>query len=265
MKIYRMNRHQLIPFILRKVSLELAKHSETKSVYRENTGFLTDADIIAHNIIEHEILKYFPNDYILSEESDEKNLLEINKSEYSWIADPICGTTNYLYEIPFYAHAVSLVKDNDVVASGVYDPKRDELFFSDGKDFFLNDSKILLNNVKDISESLISFNTNQSNFEKKEFQLNNILKKISPPICRRVHILESANLELAYVAAGRIDVYLNPCDKPWDIAAARLFLTTANASYKIINDSEKNIIFQEGIIAAGSNTLLLQVEKALNL
>ena len=79
MKIYRMNRHQLIPFILRKVSLELAKHSETKSVYRENTGFLTDADIIAHNIIEHEILKYFQNDYILSEESDEKNFFQMVK------------------------------------------------------------------------------------------------------------------------------------------------------------------------------------------
>ena len=64
-----------------------------------------------------------------------KKSLEITNLNTLWIADPICGTTNYLYEIPFYAHAVSLVKDNDV-ASGVYDPKRDELFFSDGKDFF---------------------------------------------------------------------------------------------------------------------------------
>lgn len=260
-----MNRHQLIPSILRKVSSELAKHSKTKSIYRENTGFLTEADIIAHNTIESEILKYFPKDYILSEEGEKNNLLEISKSEYSWIVDPICGTTNYLYEIPFYSHAISLVKDNDVIASGVYDPKRDELFFSDGKNFFINESKTVLNNTKDISESLISFNTNQSNFEKKEFQLNSILEKISPPICRRIHILESANLELAYVAAGRIDIYLNPCDKPWDIAAARLFITTAKGSYKIINDREKNIILQEGIIAAGSNSLLAQVEKVLTL
>ena len=219
-----MNRHQLIPSILRKVSSELAKHSKTKSIYRENTGFLTEADIIAHNTIESEILKYFPKDYILSEEGEKNNLLEISKSEYSWIVDPICGTTNYLYEIPFYSHAISLVKDKSVIASGVYDPKEMNYFFLMAKTF-INEFKTVLNNTKDISESLISFNTNQSNFEKKNFN-NSILEKISPPICRRIHILESANLELAYVAAGRIDVYLNP-DKPWDIAAARLFITTA--------------------------------------
>ena len=68
-----------------------------------------------------------------------KKSLEINKSEYSWIADPIAEQPIIYMKFHFML-MVSLVKDNDVVASGVYDPKRDELFFSDGKDF-LNDPK----------------------------------------------------------------------------------------------------------------------------
>ena len=182
-----------------------------------------------------------------------------NDSRYHWIIDPICGTTNYLHNIPFYSHAMSVCKENEIIAAGVYDPIRNELFFSDGKSFFINERQYELNNNKKLSESLISFNTNQSNYEKEEESLNSIISKIGPPCTRRIHVLESANLELAYVAAGRLDAYFNPQDKPWDFAAAKLFMTTAGGFIKILNNEDKSILSQKGVLAAGSNKMGNQI------
>ena len=112
-----------------------------------------------------------------------------------------------------------------------------------------------------MNESLISINTNQSNNQKKN-SLVNTLTKLSPPITRRTKILESANLELAYIACGRLDAYFNPTDKPWDIAAALLIVPSAGGSVKILNHNN-NFFEQTGIIAASSLSLLNEITDKL--
>ena len=109
-------------------------------------------------------------------------------------------------------------------AAGVLDPVRQELFFSFKNRFYVNDKQFSLTKDIPIEDALISVNTNQSNFDDEEYSLKKIINKLSPPVCRRNRIIESANLELAYVACGRIDAYYNPMDKPWDIAAAQILI-----------------------------------------
>lgn len=258
-----MDRVSSIQEIIKKVALAIIDNNDNKSIYNNDTGFLSNADILSHNIFTEEISKKFPKDDIFSEEGDKAVFEKKNISDYSWIIDPICGTTNYLYRIPFYSHSLSLLHNNSVIAAGVYDPSRNEMFFSDGNSFFINNKKFVLNNDKDLSESLISFNTNQSNFDDPNHSLQALLNKIAPPVCRRIHVFESANLELAYVAAGRLDAYFNPQDKPWDIAAAQIFMRTAKGSLKVFHNEDQSIFKQKGILAAGSKKLLDQIQEKL--
>ena len=75
--------------------------------------------------------------------------------------------------------------------------------------------------------------------------------------------MESANLELSYVACGRIDAYYNPTGKPWDIAAAQLLVPSAGWFVHILKNSNDNIFKQRGIIAANSRALLDEILKEI--
>ena len=254
-----MRRHDLIPLVLKKVAQKVLNNKSNSASYKPDKGFTARSDILAHKAFLKEITFYFPDDRIFSEEDKDNNNKNERNTNYSWIVDPICGTTNYLYNIPFYSHSLTLLKDNKPYAAGVFDPLRDELFFSYDKKFYLNNEIKSLNKVIPLQEALISINTNQSNFEKKQYLLNTIVTKLAPPVSRRVKIMESANLELSYLACGRIDAYYNPTDKPWDIAAAQVLVPSAGGFVKILSNPTGNILNQRGIVAASSKNLLNEI------
>ncbi len=259
-----MDRTRIIQVILKRVARKLSGTTLKTSIYRDKKGFLAESDMIAHRIFIKEIKKLYPEDEIFSEEDPPEKFKDSNISEYFWIVDPICGTTNYLYDIPLYSHALSLLKENEVIAAGVYDPSRDEMFFSDGVHFYVNGEKTERQNTIRLSEALISLNCNQSEAKGGETELNSLVKKLGPPVSRRVHILESANLELAYVASGRLDAYVNPMDNPWDFSAAKLFMDCTKGSYIILHNQSGHSLHQKGILAAGSADLLSEISEALN-
>ena len=259
-----MEREEFLKDILREVGATILKKKIKHSTYSYDKGFLAESDIIAHDAFKKGISKNFPEDFILTEEDniDFKSLKVSN--EFLWIIDPICGTTNYLYDFPFYSHSVTILQNQVLYASGVFDPIRNELFFSCKNGFYINNKQFTLSKNLSMKEALISINTNQSNFDEGENSLKKIIDKLSPPICRRLRILESANLELAYVASGRIDAYYNPTDKPWDIAAAQLLIPSAGGFVHIINNPNGNIFNQRGILAANSKTLLDEILAEIN-
>ena len=254
-----MERSELIPLVLRQVASKVLEKKSYPAVYKAETGYQAASDILAHEIFVTEIKYHFPDDSIYSEEDQNSHMNTKTNNEFSWIIDPICGTTNYLYNIPFYSHSLTLLENNKSSAAGVYDPSRDEMFFSSDNKLYLNSQLVNIKKEVPIGDALISINTNQSNFDDDSNSLQNIMQKISPPTCRRIHILESANLELAYVACGRLDAYFNPTDKPWDIAASKLFIPAAGGAIKIWSNEEENIFKQKGILAAGSKKLLNQI------
>ena len=117
------------------------------------------------------------------DEIDIKNLTVEN--EFLWIIDPICGTTNYLYDFPLYSHSATILQNEALYAAGVLDPVRQELFFSFKNRFYVNDKQFSLTKDIPIEDALISVNTNQSNFDDEEYSLKKIINKLSPPVCRR--------------------------------------------------------------------------------
>tara|TARA_X000000950_G_C13919822_1_gene662846 strand:- start:8727 stop:9500 length:774 start_codon:yes stop_codon:yes gene_type:complete len=183
--------------------------------YSPIKGYFSSIDKYLNNYIMDSISKEFPKDNIISEEGNIYDFLD--KNLYTWVVDPLCGTTNHVKQIPFYAISISVFK-NKKIFSGVYDFLRDEFFYTNGISSYLNKKKIHTSDVKKLNQSVIAINCNQSS--SGATSLKKLISIFNPPVVRRIKIIESANLELAYVACGRLDAYINPDDKIWDMLGA---------------------------------------------
>ena len=246
--------------MLKEVSNYLSKKNNYKSKHTYKKGYLLDADILAHNFICSAIQEHFPNDLIFSEEDEKSFSKKINNDSFLWIIDPICGSANYIKGFPFYVHAVSVSDKDGVLFSGIYHPNCEDLFLADRYKTTLNGNVVSVSNIQNLNEALVSINCNQADWKRKKSNLQSMVEYFAPPTSRRVHILESANLEMAYVACGRLDAYINPDDKVWDIAAGSLMISSAGGCTSLLNGelfppSTNNI----GVIA--SNNYLMNAIK----
>ena len=230
------NRKLLIEKVLLDVAVYLSKNNNNyKATYTYNKGYLADADILANEFISSAIQENFPGDLIFSEENENSLPNEIQKDSFLWMIDPICGSANFIMGFPFYVHALSVFDKDGVLYSGVYHPDCDDLFLADRQATTLNGTNVNVSNTQNLDEALVAINCNQADWELKNYNLTSIVDCFAPPTTRRLHILESANLEMAYVACGRLDAYINPDDKVWDIAAGSLMISSAGGHTSLLN------------------------------
>ena len=220
--------------------------ANTNYNYSPNKGYLSSADTDLNDFILKSISREFPKDKIISEESDK---IVIDKKYFTWVIDPICGTTNYVKGIPFYAISISVFK-NKKIFSGIYDYLRNEFFYTNGNFSYLNKKKIHTSKVKKLNQSVISINCNQSS--SGVVLLKKLVNIFHPPIVRRIKIIESANLELAYVANGRLDAYINLDDKIWDMFGASEIIKKAGGKCSFFEGKVYEPYNLRGIIASNS-------------
>ncbi len=257
------DRLKIIEQTLRELGLYIRNHHSDKSQYSYQKGFSAEADFTANEFIISNILDKYPCDRIISEEKFKRKQKNTD-NEYTWIIDPVCGTTNYLRKIPFFSHSICLMKNNRVICSAVYDPSNDEMFLADSKIFSVNSKEFKLEKKLQLNNSLVYLNVNQSNWKEEKHHLLALVEALSPPIAQRIHIRESANLELAYVACGRADAYINLSDKVWDISAGEHLIEKAGGSTQIIYDKSNDLLEKRGIIGASSNNLLREIVSVIN-
>ncbi|MBL79353.1 MAG: hypothetical protein CMH70_04920 [Nitrosomonadaceae bacterium] len=248
-------RKKFINVILPQVTQYLREESSRKFSYSYRKGYLAEADVNIHKFITSEIRNHFPNDQILSEEGDSLEDSHFKKGTYIWILDPICGSMNFVRGLPVFACSLCVLDKDGVLFAGIFDPNRDELFFADREVATLNGDKISVSDTISLSDSLIALNCNQSDWNAEKPDLKTLVNAFAPPVTRRIHIFESANLELAYVACGRMDAYLNPTDKVWDIAGGSLMVTSAGGSATILEGSFSSPMKCKGIVASASSIL----------
>jgi len=253
---------------IKKVLIDVAKYlsilNNRKAAHTYKKGYLADADILAHKFISDAIQREFPNDLIFSEEDEDFFDNELKENSYFWMIDPICGSANFIKGFPFYVHALSVFDKDGVLYSGVYHPDCNDLFLADRKETTLNGRNVNVSKIKNLNEALLAINCNQADWKRENTNLTNIVNLFTPPITRRLHILESANLEMAYVACGRLDAYINPDDKVWDIAAGSLMISSAGGRVKLLKGelyppSTNNI----GVIAS-NNYLMNAIRNVFN-
>ena len=187
--------------------------------------FVSKADIKAEEIIYEELSEARPNYGWIGEESEEKKGRDPTRR---WIVDPLDGTSNFLHGIPHWAISIGLEYKKEIIAGVIYDPIKDEMFTAEkGQGAWINDRRLRVSDRTNMIEML--FATGMP-FGTKEGLKNTLeeLEKLMPK-CAGVRRQGAAALDLAYVAAGRLDGYWERGLKAWDIAAGLLIAREAGA------------------------------------
>jgi len=228
---------------------------------KAHNNFVTEIDQQAEQEIIRTIHESYPDHAILGEESGASG-----SSDYTWIIDPIDGTTNFFHGHPHFCISIG-VKYKDRMEHGViYDPLRQELFTATfGAGATLNDRRIRVAQQKQLEGTLIASSLgNKSNKE-----LDNYLKILASILPQAAGMRRSgaAALDLAYIACGRIDGIFGMNLAPWDIAAGTLIIQEAGG---IVTDFEgnNNYLTTGNVIAGNQNmsTIILQiVQKKISL
>ena len=182
---------------------------------------VTDADTGAEAVILDLLRARFPDHTIVSEEAGGREI----SSGYTWVVDPLDGTTNYTHHHPVFAVSIGVLKGGEPLIGVTHDPLRDQTFVAErGGGARLNDKPIHVSRIADLQNALVGLDWGHSN-EVRERILAYLHRVV--PKCGTLRVLGSATLALAYVAAGWLDAYFHLGLKPWDAAAGTLIITEA--------------------------------------
>jgi myo-inositol-1(or 4)-monophosphatase len=221
------------------------------------TDIVTVVDLASEQLIRREILAARPDDSFIGEEGADI----AGTSEVTWVADPIDGTVNFLYDIPQYAVSLAAKIREDVVAGVVHNPVSGETFTAQrGLGAWLNGKRIRVSSCTELAAALVGVGyTYQA--EVRSHQAVETARLV--PVVRDVRRLGSAALDLCFLACGRLDAYVERGLKPWDLAAGGLIATEAGARVGGLHgaDASERIIvaapagffpaFEEGLLRAG--------------
>jgi len=206
---------------------------------------VTDADVMAQRAIIEIIQTRFPNHDILSEESDpgSKDQMDVKDgsyelttddgqrspdrahSPYTWIVDPLDGTTNYSRRLPCFCTSIALSHRGEVILGVVYDPLRDDLFQAErGKGAYLNGESLGVSHVESLTDALVGLDWARA--QKEREVVAHLVAQMALQV-RTLRTLGAAALGLCYVAAGRLDVYFHFSLRNWDAAAGALIVQEA--------------------------------------
>jgi len=235
-----------------KIIIRAADRLDTVEISEKRPNdFVTEVDKAAEQEIISIIRKSCPKHRILGEESgDSGESLE----DYQWIIDPLDGTRNFIHGLPHYAVSIGILYRDTLEHGVIYDPVRQELFVaSRGKGAFLNDKRIRVSKQAQIQSALMG--TGFSTHHSKDLRLAH-MKTVEALITQSgdVRRAGAAALDLAYVAAGRLDGFWEASLHIWDIAAGALLVREAGG---LVCDFEGGESFLEtGNIIAGNPKIL---------
>jgi myo-inositol-1(or 4)-monophosphatase len=184
-----------------------------------------ELDVRCQKLIEKILGRAFPSIALLGEEGITGDIT----AEYRWVVDPIDGTVNYAYGMPHAAVSIALQYREESVIGVIYDPFTDELWTATkGGVTKLNGRVVRVTNCSEVSESVIAmgFSKSRQNMAKSIPHLTRLARR-----ARKLRILGSAALELAYVASGRLDAYIERRINLWDVAAGSLMVECSGGEF----------------------------------
>jgi myo-inositol-1(or 4)-monophosphatase len=222
-------------------------------------NFVTAADRRAEEVLRQELTKARPGYGFLGEESGRT---EGTDKTHTWIVDPLDGTTNFLHGIPHFAISIALQRDEAIVAGLIYNPISDELYLAErGKGAFVNDGRLRVAGRKLLQDAVVACglpHRGRGDLELFRHEFAAVQGKVAG-----VRRFGAATLDLAWIAAGRLDAYWERDLSPWDLAAGLLIVREAGGFATDANGGDS--ILTQGEIVAGNETMhreLLRVLKA---
>jgi myo-inositol-1(or 4)-monophosphatase len=218
-----------------------------KVEYKGDVDIVTEADRASEALLLARLREFFPGHAILAEEGG----AHAGETGFRWYIDPLDGTTNFAHSFPMFCVSMGLEKDGELVLGVIYDPLRDELFSATrGGGARLNGAVIHVSRVNRMDEALVA-----TGFPSHKRHKNANIH-FYHQICMMTHGVRragSAALDLAYVAAGRLDCFWEFNLKPWDVAAGKLIVEEAGGR---ITDMQNHPHSMAGTSIAATNSLL---------
>ena len=225
-------------------------------------NFVTEVDINAEQEIIYHLRKAYPDHAILGEES---GLSGSEDAEYRWIIDPLDGTTNFVRGIPHFAVSIACMHKGTLEHAVIVDPvRREEFTASRGRGAQLNGRRIRVSNLGSLEGALLGTGIPfKDHCDEKLAPYSKTLELLAGQ-CAGIRRAGAASLDLAYVAAGRLDAFWEMGLAPWDMAAGALLVREAGGLVADIDTSDNYL--DSGNIVCGNPKCfkaVLQVVKPL--
>jgi len=220
-------------------------------------NFVTAADRKAEQTLRDELMTARPGYSFVGEEGGR---IDGPDKTHTWYVDPLDGTTNFLHGIPQFAISIGLEREGTMIAGLVYNPVSDEMFLAErGKGAFLNDQRIRVSGRRSMQDAVVACGLpHRGRGDLALFRSEFMAVQEQVAGLRR---FGAAALDLAFVAAGRLDIYWERNLQTWDMAAGILLVREAGG-YATDCDGH-DAMFATGHIAAGNETLLKELLKLL--
>lgn len=203
--------------------------------YKGRGNISTDADREAEALAMQLLRKEYPGVNIMAEETAPDQA----STGWTWVIDPLDGTRNFASGIPHFAVVVALSYGDQAILGATFDPIRHELFYAEkGAGATLNGKPIHVSNKQTLQESVLGFDLSYKSDEARKSI--HLLDSLWPGM-QTARVMGSAALALAYVAAGRLDLYFHPSLYPWDIASGLVLIPEAGGLYTDRKDVPGNL------------------------
>ncbi len=220
-------------------------------------NFVTSADRRAEETLFQELNKARPGYGFLGEEGGSRDGAD---TSHRWIVDPLDGTTNFLHGIPQFAISIALEREGAVVAGLIYNPAVDEMFIAEkGKGAFMNEQRIRVAGRKRLAESVIACGLPHRG--RGDLALGRRETGAMQEHVAGLRRFGAAALDLAWIAAGRLDGYWERDIHPWDMAAGLIVLREAGGFVSDCDGGDE--MFAKGHIAAGNDAIHKEVLRVL--
>ena len=231
-----------------------------KVTEKGHNDFVTEIDKAAELAIIDVLKNAYPDHAILAEESGASANLH-DENENVWIIDPIDGTTNFIHGFPQYCVSIALQQRGQITQAVVYDPTRNDLFTATkGAGAYLNEKRIRVSRRDKMADALIG-----TGFPCRDRDaLDEYMKmfRVMTEKCAGLRRPGAAALDLAYVAAGRLDGFFEKGLHPWDLAAGSLLITEAGGI--VGNFSGEADYLYKGNVLAGTPKIFAQMVHLLS-
>jgi len=233
----------------RSLSRDLGEIENLQVSLKGPANFVSAADKRAEEMLYSDLTKARPGYGFIGEEGGTR---EGQDKTHTWIVDPLDGTTNFLHGIPQFAISIGLQREGTVIAGVIYNPATDELYVAErGKGAFLNDTRLRVAARKELKDCVVACglpHIGRGDHELSRREMAALQTRVAG--LRR---FGAASLDLAYVAAGRLDGYWERNLKPWDMAAGMILIREAGGVVSDIQTPGDPLV--SGDVVCGNETI----------